>query len=564
MKIDELLELPVPSLDSTLDRYLKWSSVYLNNNEIDELNKNIKIFKEGAGKKLHELLEERKKKKSPDSWIADWWLDSYLLGRGPTTVECNFCLQIDFKNKEENHSDFLNKIIYSFAKVKDDYLEGHFDTVTNYFGKPLCRKQLEILKGASRVSRENKDHYHIGENPNFITILFKNNLYKINIDNNPEADYKKALNFILEKTADKSFSLSTLSFDKSGIHLDEKSIIRKNNPVFFETIENSLINISLIDKSFSSENEKLNYLLYLRGENAYMYKPLNFIYNLQSKEFYNNSEHTFQDGLTNVEIINAAKENYENYEKTSHIKDSDYQLITEYFTEEDKFTLYEIKKNYMENISKYKFDSLEVYLEDASVKGFSKDAIIQFLVQYASKKTFDRYRGTYEAVDVKEFLRGRTECVRPISFEVIGLIEALIAGETDEIPSLYRSAETEHKKRIKDCKKGEGIDRHFFGLKNLMAELEDSNLETAENFFSSKAYNNVTESFISTTSLGFYEHIGRPLFTPVVENGLGISYEFGPQGIGMYISYFEGNEEIIDKFKLHFQEGFNLFKKILF
>lgn len=564
MDKEQLLELPIPSLDSTLDRYQKWSSVYLKKDEIYELNQNIKNFKESAGKELQNLLQERKDKTSPDNWIADWWLDSYLTGRGPTTVECNFCLQIDFKNREESHSDFLNKIIFSFAKVKDNYLEGHFDTVKNYFGKPLCRKQLEILRGASRVSREGKDHYHIGENPNFITILFKNNLYKINIDNNSEADYKNAVNFILEKTTDKSFSLSTLSFDKSGIHLEEKSTLRENNPVFFETLENSLINISLIDKEFVSEDEKLNYLLYLKGENSYMYKPLNFIYNLNSKEFYNNSEHTFQDGLTNVEIINAAKENYENYSEVSHIKDCNYQLITEHLTEENKFTLYEIKKNYMENISKYKFTSHNVSLDGSSVKGFSKDAIIQFLIQYASKKTFNKYKGTYEAVDMKEFFRGRTECVRPVSFELIALTEALIAGKTDEIPSLYKIAETEHKKRIKDCKKGAGIDRHFFGLKKLMTGLEGSKLETAEEFFSSKAYNSVSESFISTTSLGYYEHIGRPLFTPVIENGLGISYEFAPQGIRMYISYFEGNEEIIDKFKLHFQEGFNLFKKILF
>ena len=140
-----------------------------------------------------------------------------------------------------------------------------------------------------------------------------------------------------------------------------------------------------------------------------------FIYNLQDKELYNNVEHTFQDGLTIVEIISAVKENYDNYiDVTSHKKPR-FELVEEYLKDKDREMLEKIKAEYSDRISKYGFTSLNIISDDVSFKGFSKDAIVQILIQYAVKKTFNEYRGTYEAVDMKEYRRGRTECVRPVS-----------------------------------------------------------------------------------------------------------------------------------------------------
>ncbi|GLI57870.1 putative acetyltransferase [Propionigenium maris DSM 9537] len=565
MITEKLLELPVPPLEDTLKRYLQWSSVYLEDDDVQELEKEIENFKRGAGGKLQGLLNERREKKSSSSWLIDWWLESYLLGRGPTPIECNFAVPVNFKNKGEDHSEFLNKFIYSFVGVKDDFLDGKFDSVRNYFGKPLCRKQLDILKGASRVSKYERDGYHIGEDPAFVTILFKNNLYRIGIEENKNKTYTKVIEEILEKSIEKAYSLSTLSFDRSGIRVVEKAKIKEENREYFETLENSLMNISIVDKEFDHEEEKLGYYLYLEGENSYMYKPLNFIYNLKDKELYNNSEHTFQDGLTNVEIISAVKDNYDSYKNPEEGKTPKYELVEESISEQDERILEKIKEEYLQRTSQYRFTSLNIPLEGVNLKGFSKDAIVQLLIQYSAKKTFNDYRGTYEAVDMKEYLRGRTECVRPVSKEAIKFVEALIEGDREELITVYREAEGEHKKRIKDCKRGCGIDRHLFGMKSLIGALDSpSDREAAKKFFDSKAYKKVTENFISTTSLGHYEHIGRAIFTPVVEGGIGVSYELSSKGIGIDISYFNKSEEEVRRFKDSFQEGFNFLKKILF
>ncbi len=565
MTTEKLLELPVPPLEETLERYLQWSSVYLEDDEVQELDREIEKFKGGAGGKLQELLKERKREKSSSSWLIDWWLESYLLGRGPTPIECNFTVPIDFKNKGEDHSEFLNKFIHSFAGVKDDFLEGKFDGVKNYFGNPLCRKQLDILRGASRVSKYERDGYHIGEDPAFVTILFKNNLYRLGIEENEEKTYCNAIEEILKKSIGKSFSLSTVSFDRSGIRVVEKAKMREENREYFETLENSLMNISIVDREFINEEEKLSYYLYLEGENSYMYKPLNFIYNLKDRELYNNSEHTFQDGLTNVEIISAVRDRYESYREPEEVRDARCELIKESIREQDKRVLKKIREEYLERVSHYGFSSLNIPLEGINLKGYSKDAIVQLLIQYSAKKTFGEYRGTYEAVDMKEYLRGRTECVRPVSKEAIRFVEALIKGDGRDLVVLYREAEGEHKRRIKDCKRGGGVDRHLFGIRSLIGELDSpGEREAAKRFFDSKAYKRVTENFISTTSLGHYEHIGRAIFTPVVEGGIGVSYELSSKGIGIDISYFSKSEEEVNKFKNSFKEGFDFLKKILF
>ena len=59
-------------------------------------------------------------------------------------------------------------------------------------------------------------------------------------------------------------------------------------------------------------------------------------------------------------------------------------------------------------------------------KGVSQDALMQFLLQYAQLTTYGKARNTYEAVDVSHFKNGRTECVRPVSEELLAFVGTLL------------------------------------------------------------------------------------------------------------------------------------------
>lgn len=57
---DEKLEkLPLPKLEDTLARYERSLIPFASDNELDESRKVISDFKNGIGKKLHEMLEKK-------------------------------------------------------------------------------------------------------------------------------------------------------------------------------------------------------------------------------------------------------------------------------------------------------------------------------------------------------------------------------------------------------------------------------------------------------------------------------------------------------------------------
>lgn len=67
----DLPSLPVPELDDTLDKYLKSVEPLLSPSELEHTKSVVEEFREGAGKKLQALLEERAGEER--NWLEEWW-----------------------------------------------------------------------------------------------------------------------------------------------------------------------------------------------------------------------------------------------------------------------------------------------------------------------------------------------------------------------------------------------------------------------------------------------------------------------------------------------------------
>ena len=409
-----------------------------------------------------------------------------------------------------------------------------------------------------------RDGYNISENSsNYVTIFYKNNLYKVVLwDERGMLDLGSAISEILEVTRTRECSLSTICFADG----DRAAALRREHEdrnVFFNVVENSLFNISVTDVDISSPEDARHYFLYLNGENTWLYKPLNFIYNIRDGKLFINCEHTYQDAGTIVEILRRASENMkagaETYGAARALR------VEEYFGACYAEEARAIKAEYGDKIKKFACADVFLGISDEVLSGHSKDAVMQALPQYAQMMAFGLIRGTYEAVDMREYNYGRTECVRPVSLESLELVKSMARCDAREIVSeRLARAELEHKRRIKDCKRGEGIDRHLYGL-SLMANMLDDEYEksAARDFFADDSYKRVTENFVSTTSIGYLENAGYLLFTPVVEKGVGVTYLKEPDGIRYLISYYASEKEKIEKFASYLFEGLERLKPAL-
>uniref|UniRef100_A0AAQ5XAQ1 Peroxisomal carnitine O-octanoyltransferase n=1 Tax=Amphiprion ocellaris TaxID=80972 RepID=A0AAQ5XAQ1_AMPOC len=81
--------LPVPSLESSLSKYLEAVRPFASEKEFKATADIVRKFQEGVGKELHQKLLQRAKTKR--NWLEEWWLDAaYLESRLPSQLNVNF------------------------------------------------------------------------------------------------------------------------------------------------------------------------------------------------------------------------------------------------------------------------------------------------------------------------------------------------------------------------------------------------------------------------------------------------------------------------------------------
>lgn len=428
--------LPVADLEETLEKYKIWVKPLLSDSEYDDMIKTTDEFKNGAAKKLQNLLKKQMNIYKNTSWLSSAWLNSYLDGRIAPIIGSNFASQIKLPNDDKySNKEMILNFIYSLGEICRQYKTNNFEKVYDARNNEICLSQFQILKGSSRIPFKNRDIYNISNNnSNYITIFYKNNLFKLEImDNNNEImNLNEAIDSILNSAKYKEYSLSTISFTDSDKAYELRSKYYDYND-FFNVLENSLFNISIYDEKIDNENDEFMFYMYLNAENSWVYKPLNFIYNLNNKSLYINCEHTYQDGGTILEILKRAIE----YMKTLDLKKNSNKdisspiIIDEYFDEEYKKEADLIKKDYFNQINNFKIVTLLLEIDDSKLKDISKDALMQFLLQYGQYKSFGTVRGMYEAVDMREYQYGRTECVRSVSCQSIDFIKSLDSDSDD-------------------------------------------------------------------------------------------------------------------------------------
>ena len=160
---------------------------------------------------------------------------------------------------------------------------------------------------------------------------------------------------------------------------------------------------------------------------------------------------------------------------------------------------------------------------------FSRDASAQLIMTIAQQLTYGRVRAVYEAVDMREYRAGRTECLRAATPEAVDFARDLVDGSATE--AQLTAAIDAHRAWVKRCKSGNGFDRHIQMLQHL-----DTEVPPAE-FFYDEATISAREAFLSTTSIGGADQIVRYSFAPTLPEGFGVAYTPLPQATEYCVSY---------------------------
>lgn len=152
----------------------------------------------------------------------------------------------------------------------------------------------------------------------------------------------------------------------------------------------------------------------------------------------------------------------------------------------------------------------------------SPDAWTQLIFQLAFYRLFQRLPVTYESCQTRKFLLGRTEVIRSASNEGKAWVEAMVnenfLGGDQGRERLFRKAVERHVQYAVWAADAQGVDRHLFGLKKLIAPGEPT-----PEIFSDPAFARSSHWELSTSNLGS-RYLDGWGYGEVVEDGFGLSY----------------------------------------
>ena len=168
--------------------------------------------------------------------------------------------------------------------------------------------------------------------------------------------------------------------------------------------------------------------------------------------------------------------------------------------------------------------------------GVSPDGFVQMAFQLAYFTLTGETASTYESVDTKRFLHGRTEAMRSVSDESVAFVHSLRGRRRSTAAAdLLRAAIERHVTRLARCKQGRGVDRHLLGLRRMVEPDED-----VPGLFTDAGYSTLTRSVMSTSALPSSPGVSLISFGPVVDEGFGLSYTVHDDSTTCVVTNFHG------------------------
>lgn len=525
-----LKTLPVQPLGETLPTLRHAVSAVVNAETLAATERAIEDFQDNQGPALQSALEAfaADRDAANSSWLADRWLRDYLTVRTPLQTTSNVGFQINLRT-ETSGLDRAVDILRALALVHLKQADGSMPEEVDGRGNPLDVNQWRCFNGALRIPRPDCDEVtfsELGTAARSIGVIVDGHVFDLRItDEQSRLATREQLRAILEalRTNSDTAGSATSTGETAKPALDARlsylgSAALAEVPLPAETqatLRDQLFALHLIDDAQATEADLLRDLTFAPGH-AWVYKPLTYEINLASNFAAIHVEHSTVDGATLVEAVRRVQEAVNNDAPTAANADAD-------ATQADVAPLELSPVAPAASIptgDEYAVEIIEVpklAKEELPFK-FSADAMSQLILSIAQLLTFGRIRAVYEAVDMREYKAGRTECLRAVTPEAVAFAKQLVAGKPTV--EALQEALNAHRNWVIGCKTGRGIDRHLWALSFTSEKQSGAPLE----LLADPGVKAARTDFLSTTSIGSDAHIIRYVFAPTIPNGFGVNY----------------------------------------
>ncbi|SCU85939.1 LAME_0D03686g1_1 [Lachancea meyersii CBS 8951] len=542
--------LPVPELEETLRKYIETVRPYCRTKEqLEEQKKLCSEFAETKGSQLQSRLKEYAE--SSRNWLSQFWDNqAYLEYNDPVIPYVSyFYVHKPLTNSHNKiQTDPLIKstaiimaVIRFLEAVKDEALPA--DVAKDH---PFCMNSFHMMFNNSRIPGEGRDSnvfYSLHEQ-NFITVALRGNFYTLQTHNEngeplgPSAIWQQLYDIVNVRSASIQEStnsgIGTLTslprneWFQSYKQLQSDMVSQQS----LEAIQKSLFIVCLdLDTSPVTLEEKARYAWHGNGVNRFFDKPLQFFVAKNGVSAFL-AEHSKMDGTPTLLLNDFVCRHIQNMDADKFIDQINQEPSSHAFENSHlPFLVTPAIRNQIQ-VAHSKFlavtteHDLKVWHYNkygkATIKtlGFSPDAFIQQIIQLGVYKYLRQQLPTYEAASTRRFFKGRTETGRSVSVQSAKFVadwEDPDVTDQEKLASLRASAAA-HSSYLKAASAGLGVDRHFFGLKNMLRSGEP-----IPELFENSLFKYSSTWLISTSQLSseYFEGYG---WSQVNDNGFGLAY----------------------------------------
>jgi carnitine O-acetyltransferase len=546
----ELARLPVPALEETCELYLRLVRPLLTDAELAATERAVEDFLEpgGSGQVLQEQLGRWSRAR--DNWLEPFWDDWYLCDDTPLVVNVSpgFVLSGRERPGVERAAGLLAAALRFKELVDREELEPDLDG-----DAPRCMSEYPRVLASTRIPGSTRDRLERHPESRHIVVAHGERLYALDIlDENRHpyavADLELALGRIVVDTSADGLPVGVLTTDRrpDWARVREELLAHGSTATraALEAVESAILLLVLEDDPSpphprSSEAARL--MLHGRGANRWFDKSIQLVVAANGVAGFC-MEHAGFDGSTVQRFADFLVEHESASPGTAASRGRDLAATELAFERTDQLAR-AIERAQRQTDALVARTDLAVLDADGlgrdtiGALGLSPDAFVQMAFQLAYFTLTGTVASTYESVDTKRFLHGRTEAMRSVSTESLALVRSLRGGHEGPAgggEELLRAAVATHTATVRRCKEGRGVDRHLLGLRRM---LEEDEPEPA--LFADPGFTTLTRSVLSTSSL---RGTGSELvcFGPVVDEGFGLSYAIHPGSTRAVITNFHG------------------------
>lgn len=510
------------------------------------------VRKGGEAEILHQaLLDHKNALPGNASWLRPFWDDAYLEWREPLPLGLNYCFRLENGRWGKGAADFVLRVARAAALLG----RGELEAELNRAG-PQAMDQARSLF-YSRIPCPGADELLTVPlaAPPSITILCRGFVFLLPLYGESgslvsPAGLEDSLAAIrlaaekLEKAGSPVCPIGAVTTAPRERAASLRAALKssQSNRVNLQALEQSLLVLCLAPAARSDE-DFTHMLLAGEARNRWFDKSLQVIA-ANGGGFGINLEHAGCDAGIWAWLLDRAA-SLRGEEEAATDAPLPFRLLEWEAAQPLRGELEALEEDF-----RRRADGLD--LAQASFPEFSRDALkalrtspdafLQVCFQLAQHSIFGELRSSYEAVSMRSYAGGRTECARGSTQAALVLAQA-ISRKTDKkiLLELYRKAERAHLGRLVSCQRGQAVERYVFGLQTMWRlKGKELGVNSPPAFFSDPGWLKIKRDSLSTSGMAA-DGIRAFAFAPVVEDGFGIGYAPGRESSVITATSFRGS-----------------------